>query len=171
MKRVLLALGIAVAVAATLVPPGAAAAPASLGSPAQFEAGVVARINAVRARSGLRPLRVSRELASAARHHAGDMARSGFCGHDSADGSPFRGRLLRFYARRPGWRLWSAAENVICHARGLTAATAVALWLDSPGHRANILSPTWREVGVASVYGRSTAGELLFVTADFGVRR
>jgi uncharacterized protein YkwD len=171
MKRVLLASGIAVLIAGTLFPPSAPAVALSTGSSAQFEAGVVARLNALRTRRGLGPLRVSRELAAAARHHASDMARSGFCGHDSANGTPFRGRLLGFYARRPGWRFWSASENVLCNPGGLAPAAAIGHWLRSPSHRTNMLSPTWREVGVAAVYGTYNGEDFLFVTADFGVRR
>jgi uncharacterized protein YkwD len=171
-KRVLLATGVAVLVAGTLFPPSAPAVEhVSTGSSAQFEAGVVARLNALRTRRGLGPLRLSRELETAARHHAQDMAQSGFCGHDSANGAPFRGRLLRYYARRPGWRFWSAGENVLCHPRGVTPARALALWLDSPSHRATLLSPTWREVGVAAAHGTFNREEVVYVTADFGVRR
>lgn len=172
MKRVLFAVGTAVVVAGALVPSSApAVVRLSTGSSAQLEAGVVAHLNGLRTRRGLRPLRLSRELASAARHHASDMAQGGFCGHESANGAAFRGRLQRFYTRRPGWRLWSAGENVLCHPRGLSAPAAIGQWLGSPSHRANMLSPTWREVGVAAVHGTFNGEEFVFVTADFGVRR
>jgi uncharacterized protein YkwD len=171
-KRVLLATGIAALVAGTLFPPSAPAVERlSTRSSAQFEAGIVARVNALRTRHGLGSLRLSRELKTAARHHAQDMAQSGFCGHASANGAAFEGRLLRYYARRPGWRFWSAGENVLCHPRGVTPARALALWLGSPSHRATLLSSTWREVGVAAAYGTINGEEVVFVTADFGVRR
>ena len=48
--------------------------------------------------------------------------------------------------------------------------------MGSPGHRANLLSPRWREIGIAAVHAASAPGvygghEVTIVTADFGVRR
>jgi uncharacterized protein YkwD len=82
---------------------------------------------------------------------------------------------MRFYGRGRGWRAWSVAENVLCHSRRLTASAALGRWLASPGHRANLLSRLWRDVGLAAVYagaafGESGADDVLFVTADLGFR-
>ena len=83
----------------------------------------------------------------------------------------FQQRLWRFYGSRSGWRFWSVAENVLCHPRRVTAVQTIGKWLGSAGHRANLLSSRWREVGMAAVYGGSGKREMVFVAADFGVRR
>jgi uncharacterized protein YkwD len=170
-KRVLVASILAILVLGALLAQSAPAVEGmALVSLHELEWRLLERVNAVRVRRGLNPLRVSSELSSAARHHSKDMARSGLCGHES-----FSYRVSRFYRRGAGWRRWSAAENVLCHARRLTAADAVGRWLASPGHRANLLAPEWRDVGVAAVWTHSSPGDLrgrdaFFVTADFGVR-
>jgi uncharacterized protein YkwD len=49
------------------------------------------------------------------------------------------------------------------------------MWLANRAHRRNVLSPLWREIGVAAVYSPNAPGdfgdaEVTLVTADFGVR-
>ena len=96
------------------------------------------------------------------------------CGHDSTSGAPFGTRLSRFYGRETGWESWAVGENALCEPRRLTAAAALGEWLDSPAHRANILAPHWRDVGLGAVYVEAApedpGQDTLFVTADFGVR-
>jgi uncharacterized protein YkwD len=142
----------------------------------EFEWKLLEHVNAMRARHGLDAVRLSPELASAAHHHSRDMARNGFCGHDSANGTSFWSRVLRFYGRGTGWRSWSAAENVLCHPRRVSAAAALARWLASPGHRANLLAPEWRDIGLAAAWAPSDPGSLrrravFLLSADFGARR
>lgn len=176
MKRVLVASILAIVVIGALLSQSAPAVESvALVSLHELEWRLLERVNAVRVRRGLNPLRVSSELSSAARHHSKEMARNGFCGHESATGARFSYRVSRFYRRGAGWRRWSAAENVLCHPRRLTAAGAVGRWLASSAHRANLLGPEWRDVGVAAVWTHSAPGELpgrdaFFVTANFGVR-
>jgi uncharacterized protein YkwD len=175
-KRVPLAFALLVTVTGALFPEGAPAVDeAGVVSVNRLESRMLTRLNTLRMRRGLTPLRVSAALSSAARQHTKDMARNGFCGHDSADGTNFWERVSRFYARGRGWRAWAAAENVLCYPRRLTAAAALRQWLGSPGHRANLLSSQWREVGVAALYAESPPGDFagedtLFVTANFGAR-
>jgi uncharacterized protein YkwD len=175
-KRVSIAFMLAIAVVGALYSQSAPAVEGvALVSLHELEWRLLERVNAVRIRRGLKPLRLSSELASAARAHSNDMARSGFCGHDSATGALFLDRVSRFYRRGAGWGRWAAAENVLCHPRRLTAAAALARWLASPGHRANVLAPAWRDVGLAAVWARRSSGEAprhdaFFVTADFGAR-
>jgi uncharacterized protein YkwD len=64
--------------------------------------------------------------------------------------------------------LWSDAN--------ITATDAVAMWMQSPEHRANLLSRTWREIGISAVHFDAAPGEyggesVTIVTADFGSRR
>jgi uncharacterized protein YkwD len=173
--RFSIALALAIAVTGALSQRAPAVEASSQVSADRFEARMLDRLNTVRARRGLAPLRASPALASAAHRHSMEMARNGFCGHDSANGGSFSQRVSRFYGRGSGWRTWSVAENVLCYPQQLTATAAVSKWLASPGHRANVLGPQWREVGVGAVYAESAPGEfsgadVLLVTADFGVR-
>jgi uncharacterized protein YkwD len=176
-KRVLLAFALAIAVTGALFSQGAPAVErASFDSTDGLEAHMIERLNTMRARRGLRELRISPALSSAAHQHSVDMARKGYCEHQSVDGAPFRERISRYYRRRLGWRYWAVAENLLCHPGRLGAAAALGEWLDSPGHRANLLSAQWREVGLAAVYTPDAPGEfdgndVVVVTADFGVRR
>jgi uncharacterized protein YkwD len=175
-KRVPVAFALAIAATGALVSQGAPAVqPAPRFSVDVLEQQLLSRVNTLRGRQGLTPLRVSAALSSAADQHTKDMARKGFCGHDSASGIPFGRRISRFYGHPPGWRAWSAAENVLCFPRRLTAAAALGEWLARSGHRANLLSGQWREVGLAALYVDSAPGEfagddVLLVTANFGVR-
>jgi uncharacterized protein YkwD len=149
-----------------------AAAPAR---PASYEAALLARVNAVRAAHHLRPLRSSPGLHRAAAQHSDQMARDGYFSHSSADGAAFWRRILRFYGKG-GYRYWSVGENLAWAAPQLSAARTVTLWLHSPEHRANLLAPRWREIGLAAVHVTSGHGvyagySATIVTADFGVRR
>jgi uncharacterized protein YkwD len=142
----------------------------------ELEQKLLDQVNALRLSRGLRALRLSPELADAAHHHARDMARNGFCGHESANGRSFWERVLRFYGRGTRWRRWAAAENVLCHPRRLSAAAAIRRWLASPGHRANLLGREWRDVGVAALWADAAPGEfggrdVFVVTTNFGARR
>lgn len=94
----------------------------------------MAPLNAARASAGL-PLLVSdHRLDSAALAHATDMAANGFFAHAGSDGSTPGKRALA-----AGCRWTRVAENI---ASGQTIpAAAIELWLQSPGHRANILGP------------------------------
>lgn len=177
MRRVSLSFALALAVTGALFSQGAPAVEqVSTASVDELEATMLDRLNSLRARAGLAVLRVSPGLSSAAHYHTMDMARNGSCGHRSANGTSFWKRLSRFYGRGAGWRAWSAAENILCYERPLTAARALGRWLASPAHRENLLSPRWREIGLAAAYAKAVSGEFggedtLLVTANFGVRR
>jgi uncharacterized protein YkwD len=141
---------------------------------ASFEAAVVARINKVRRGRGLRGLRMNRRLAAAADFHSTDMGKRGYFSHESADGTPFWRRVRRWYASR-GFRDWSVGENLIWGTDRYGAAFAVRQWMGSAPHRKNILTRTWRELGVGAVFFAHAPGEyggsaVTIVTADFGVR-
>ena len=139
-----------------------------------MEQGVVGRINAIRRRHGLRPLRSNPRLAAAADFHSRDMGRKGYFEHDSANGTAFWRRIERFYPSR-GFRSWTVGENLLWGTDTYGAAFAVREWMNSPPHRENILSRGWREVGIGAVTVASAPGEyrgrtVTIVTADFGSR-
>ena len=139
-----------------------------------LDTAIVAQINAFRVAHGLVPLRVSRSLRAAATVHSTQMARRGYFSHDSANGGSFSSRIGTYYSAR-GYRSWTVGENLLWASPDVSAARALKLWLASPPHRANLMSPRWREIGLASVHASRAPGvygnaPTTIVTADFGSR-
>lgn len=105
------------------------------------EAQVLALTNQERAKSGCGPLRMNSALTKAAEAHAADMVDEHFFAHDSLDGrSPFD-RM-----KAAGFKGGAMAENI---AVGYSSAAAVVKgWMNSPGHRQNILNCTYTLIGI-----------------------
>jgi uncharacterized protein YkwD len=102
------------------------------------------------------------------------MAAGGYFSHDSWDGTSYVDRIKRFFNPR-GYRYWSVGENLLWVSPSANAEDVVERWLASPTHRAVILSPGWRVVGVGVVganrgHGIYSGGPVELVTADFGAR-
>ena len=132
------------------------------------------QVNAFRAAHGLTRLRLSPALNAAATAHSSEMARVGYFSHDSANGHSFSRRIASYYRHR-GFRSWSAGENLVYGSPDMAAAQALRLWLGSPPHRANLLDPHWRELGLSAVHATSAPGvyhgsPATIITADFGAR-
>lgn len=135
---------------------------------------LLVQINGERTRRGLKPLRLSRPLTTAADRHTREMGKKGFFSHDSADGTSFWQRVRRFYPCT-GYTSCSAGENILWSSAGIDAAGAVRLWMKSPGHRRNILTPGWREIGISARSFTSAPGTyrnlgVTVITTDFGTR-
>lgn len=109
-------------------------------------AAAVASTNAARAARGQPPVRGSAALSEAAARHACDMARRGRMTHRGSGGD---GPLQRLKAH--GYRAAMAAENIAAGPFDLRAV--LAAWTGSAGHRANILNPQAREVGIGQALG------------------
>ncbi len=142
-----------------LHPSGAAAAEQNRGGDV---ARVVQLINAERQSAGLSALVLSPQLSEAAQSYSQVLA-SGTCFHHTCGGVPnFADRL-----GQAGYTGWSAiAENI---AAGYpTPAAVMAGWMASSGHRANILSAEYNEIGVGVVSGGRYAK---YWTQEFGRRR
>jgi uncharacterized protein YkwD len=163
--------------AVSLLPGSAAAAgPAACSSaearPAQVSERTVIRstlcvLNAERAGHGLRPLRLNNRLARAARDHSQDMARNGYFDHTSRTGASFVDRIRRT-GYLTGARAWKVAENIAWGSGPLASPRAITrAWMNSPGHRANILDGSYREIGIGVVSARSAR---TLYTTDFGAR-
>jgi uncharacterized protein YkwD len=106
------------------------------------------------------PLSLAPALTRAARVHSRDMAAHDFLGHTGSDGSSPGERV-----NRAGYRWRMVGENV---ASGVgTAQEAVAGWLASPHHCANIMTAGYRQMGVAFAVNRRS-GEVIYWTEDFG---
>jgi uncharacterized protein YkwD len=141
-----------------------AAAPAALAGPDlnRVERQVIRQLNVARSQHGLAPVRSYRPLNRAADRHTRDMLRSDFFDHPSSDGTPFDRRVRRFYdATMVGETLAALPQR-----RG-GADAVVRLWMNSPVHRAIVLEPGFRRIGVARRWGTLGADENAVITADF----
>jgi uncharacterized protein YkwD len=135
---------------------------------------VLTAINDVRRTRGLRELRLNPALSLAALGHSVSMAQHGFFSHSGVDGSPFWARIKRSYVPLPGG-YWSVGENLVWASPDLSADQAIQMWLNSPPHRKNLLTPAWREIGLGAVRALGAPGiykglDVTILTADFGVR-
>ncbi len=170
-------LGLTLAVAAVAVaaaPQAASPAADRMVAAERLETQVAARVNLVRRWNGLRPLRASPGLMAAARRHSRDMGLKGYFQHDSAGGAAFWSRIERTYASR-GFSRWEVGENIAWSSPRARAAEVVRQWMRSPAHRANLLSRTWRELGLGAFRVSRAGGAyggraVTIVTLDLGVR-
>ena len=110
---------------------------------------VVAEMNVRRATFGLAPLREDGRLDDAADDRVNDMEDQGYWAHISPDGrEPF------VWMRPHGYEYRYAGENL---ASGFdTTEVLVDAWMESRGHRDNILSPMYRDCGVSVIEGSTT---------------
>ncbi|MFF5447648.1 CAP domain-containing protein [Streptomyces sp. NPDC012888] len=125
------------AMASQETPPAAPAATATTSPTAK----VVALVNRERAKAGCRPVKVNAKLTKAAQSHSRDQARHHRMSHTGSDGSNPGQRITR-----AGYQWRTYGENV---AYGYnTPAKVMNAWMHSPGHRANILNCSFKEIGV-----------------------
>jgi uncharacterized protein YkwD len=101
---------------------------------------VIARVNDERAKAGCAPLAEEPHLTKAAQDYSDQMSAGDFFSHTSPDGTTFDQRIKNAGYAKPG------AENI---AKGQTSAEQVMdAWMNSEGHRANILNCTLTKIGV-----------------------
>jgi uncharacterized protein YkwD len=155
----------------------ASASAATLSPRNTREPRLVKRINEVRAAHGLDRLRVSSVLQSAATKHGNSMGSRGYFRHELRKNSNWVafGTWIHWYWPGPDYTVWTAGENLAWGAPDLGARRTVTMWMNSPGHRANVLG-AWTRVGVAFVHVTAPAGyygdypDVTLVVADFGKR-
>ncbi|MFI7586114.1 CAP domain-containing protein [Spongisporangium articulatum] len=130
-------------------------------SDTSFAQQVVSLTNAERAKAGCGALTADSTLTSVAQAHSADMASHNYFSHNSQDGTtPFQ----RMSAAGYGYR--TAGENIA--AGQPTPSAVVSAWMNSAGHRANILNCSFTEIGV----GYATGGSYrTYWTQDFGTPR
>ena len=124
--------------------------------------------NAERARSGLAAFCVHPRLVDAARAHSQDMVARNYFSHSTPDGVSFMDRVTR--AGYAGWT--NLAENIAWGSGTLGEPSAIFTnWMNSSGHRANILNANLREIGIGVASGtfQGYAGARVY-TANFGTR-
>lgn len=102
---------------------------------------VITLVNAQRAKVGLQPLKANWELSRVARYKSQDMAKKGYFSHTSPTyGSPFN--MMESF----GIRFTAAGENIAMGQR--TPQEVMNSWMNSSGHKANILNPSYNQIGV-----------------------
>jgi uncharacterized protein YkwD len=119
--------------------------------------------NIARRDNGVPPLRWNRQLTHAGRWFSWDSVENrpgGYCGHDDTQGGAPWDRAATW-----GYLGFAGAENAFCGY--VTPQDAINGWMNSPGHRANLLDPTWREVGLG--YYRRVSDGRGYVAQVFGV--
>ncbi|MFD5986483.1 sigma-70 family RNA polymerase sigma factor [Streptomyces cyaneofuscatus] len=137
-------------------PPPPAPAPA----PPASEGGQVLQIvNTERAKEGCGPVTSNDLLATAAQRHSADMASRDYFSHTSPDGTDPGDRITA-----AGYRWSTYGENIAKGQR--TPADVMRSWMDSPGHRANILNCSFKEMGI----GKVDSGGGPVWTQKFGAR-
>ncbi|WP_010529661.1 CAP domain-containing protein [Lentibacillus jeotgali] len=110
----------------------------------EFEQQVVELTNQERKAQGLEPLKVDTELSKVAREKSRDMAENNYFSHDSPNyGSPFD--MMKQY----GISYQTAGENIAKGQR--TPEQVVNGWMNSEGHRENIMNPNFTHIGVGYV--------------------
>jgi uncharacterized protein YkwD len=169
------------AIAAALVPattatPAQAAACANAdklptqASIAKLRAATVCLVNVERRKHGRTTLRSNTGLALAGQRHARDMVRKRYFAHHSRAGGDFKDRIVRAGYTRGGAAI--LGENLAWGSRHLATPRAIVRgWMNSPGHRSNILQPKFHHIGIgivkASPVGRGNAATY---AAEFGRR-
>jgi uncharacterized protein YkwD len=164
MRTALLACGVVICCCAVLAwqPARASANRSGLD---RTERKVVRIVNRIRARHGLRRLKASHRLARAASRHTGDMLARDFLSHASSDGTGMAQRVRRYTGAN-----W-IGENIAALSGRATARRCVQLWMQSPPHRAVLLSPSGRRIGVGKGWGRLGSSPRAVFTADLASRR
>ncbi len=127
----------------------------------QVRAEMLATVNARREAVGAAPLVLDARLNGAAQKHAEDMLIRSYYNHQSPEGLQPRARVTQ-----AGYRPFLVAENI---ARGhTTVEEAMDAWMQSRGHRGNLLNPAFTEMGVGCAVGTNAAGSTVLWVQEFG---
>jgi hypothetical protein len=105
--------------------------------------------NFVRQKAGLPALRLSTRLGQVALNHARDMAANNYFSHTGLNGSQSWDR-----AKAAGYHYSYIAENI--SAGHATPRKTILSWMNSPGHRKNILNPNYTEIGFGYAYSNAS---------------
>ena len=178
--RVLLAAACALALCLALAPAASAAKPCANAHalPGEVDRKALSKstlclVNKQRKRRGMRKLRNNKRLSRAAQVHAQDMVRRQFFSHDSPSGASVVDRIKRV-GYLSSTRAWSVGENIAWGSGSQsTPKKIVRAWMNSPGHRKNILTRKFREIGIGIAVGAPSgrSSESATYVHDFGMRR
>ncbi len=114
---------------------------------------VINLTNNFRVQNGLSPLSVDIDLTEAAQYHSQNMATADFFSHRDPANQNSQDRAIRF-----GYESRSVGENIA--AGQLTPQAVFNAWLNSPGHRGNMLNANWNEIGVGYYYLQNDTGSV-----------
>ena len=138
----------------------------------ELERKVHAGINAERAKNGGSPqLRWDNDLGAIARAHSEDMTRRRYFSHDTPEGLGPTDRI-----ERAGYNCWKGshygvAENIAIEltddSLDRMAAEAVRGWVNSPGHRANLLGRQYDRTGIGASFGKWQGYDAVYITQVF----
>ena len=125
-------------------------------------AGIVAETNIHRERNGLSPLSINAELTAAARAKVDDMFLQQYFAHESPSG-----KGPAELAKEAGYQYLLVGENLAL-GNYKDDSALVQAWMDSPGHRENILKPEYKEIGVAVKRGTYEGETTWLAVQEFG---
>ncbi len=111
------------------------------GSVSSYEKQVVELVNAERAKAGVAPLSLDSSVSNAARTKSQDMATNNYFSHTSPTYGSAGNMLSKFGIKYTAW-----GENIASGQK--TPQEVVTAWMNSQGHRENILSSTFTKIGV-----------------------
>jgi uncharacterized protein YkwD len=135
---------------------GADALPGQL-APERLRAATLCLMNAERGQRGLAQLRGQPALDRVAQSYARQMVRRRFFDHTSPGGSTMMSRIRATHYLRDV-ASWSLGENLAWGSGALaTPRATVRAWMQSPDHRANLLDPRFRDVGIGVAAGAPEA--------------
>jgi uncharacterized protein YkwD len=147
-------------------------------SQSSLESLIHEQINEVRTSRGLNELDFDAELNEIARYHSEDMAENEYFSHQSPSGEEMEDRYSKFgYDCRvevSSNSYLTGGENIHKQSySGFTpserelAETVVEDWMDSPGHRENIVKPEWENEAIGVAIVRSGSETTVYVTQNF----
>jgi uncharacterized protein YkwD len=175
-------LSVIAVVAAWTVVPTASASAADCGpvdtqvtglSQPQMESSISCLINAQRTSFGLQPVTPNADLRQAAVSHSNEMIAQSYFEHTSPAGLTFVNRIQSTGYMHAA-RTWVVGENLVWGTGPRSTPNAlVTAWMNSPPHRANLLRPSFREIGIAAVPGTpesTTDTTGVTVSSEYGNR-
>jgi hypothetical protein len=118
--------------------------------------------NAERTKAGLQTLSLNPKLTQAAYAKANDMLSQGFFSHTGPSG-----RVFYSWVDSTGYEYTAVGENLAVNLDTISPEEMVASWLNSPLHRANLLSSTYTEMGMGVSYGVYQGRQALFAVHIF----
>ncbi|MDX6605831.1 MAG: hypothetical protein QOD14_371 [Solirubrobacterales bacterium] len=122
-------------------------------SEAQMESSIGCLINEQRTSFGLQPVNPNADLRQAALSHSDEMISQSYFEHTSPAGLTFVNRI-QSTGYMHSVRNWVVGENLVWGTGPRSTPQAlVTAWMNSPPHRANLLRPSFREIGIAAVPG------------------
>lgn len=144
------------------------------GNASALRAATLCLLNQERSKRGLKALARNPQLEKAAQNYTRAMVREGFFDHVGPGGSTLLSRVRRGTRYLKGARRYALGENIAWGSSTYaTPQETVQSWMESAGHRANILNRKFKHIGVGVVAGAPEDAQGMpasTFTTDFGYR-